>query len=202
MAQTTPATPRSDAEVDVRSPRRPLRDMVRWGPVFAGLTVLIATMTLLTLLGVAIGLTAEPVIGGEGELGVAATIWGILTAVVAFLVGGFVAAYSTPMDTRGGTFNGFMVGALAIAALTVAAGLGIGNLLGAGAANLGEIADIAPSFETDDAVQVAQGRIDDARVAAWATIGAFAAAVVLAALGGLAGSKAGPHADPDDRDAR
>ena len=203
MAQTTPPTPRSERAADVPARRAvALRDMVRWGPVFAGLTVLIAAMTLLTLLGVAIGVTADPVLAGDLDLGVAATIWGIATAVIAFLIGGFVAAYSTPMDAPGGAFNGFMVGALAIAALTVAAGLGIGNLLGAGAANLGQIADIAPAFDTDDAVQMAQDQMDDARVAAWATVAAFAGALILSALGGLAGSKAGAHPAPVEEDVR
>ena len=60
-----------------------VKDRVRWGPILAGLLTTIASMLILTVLGLAIGLSAfEP---GEGDgLGTAAGIWGAVSAVVAF----------------------------------------------------------------------------------------------------------------------
>jgi hypothetical protein len=170
MAQTTresrpPAASGAQPVAVAQGARR--RDLVRWGPVLAGLVVSIASLTLLTILGVAIGLTADPVIAGDFDLGVAATVWGFASAALAFLAGGLVAGAAQGRAPGAGLFNGMMVGVSAIAALTVAAAMGVGNLLGAGAANLAQIAEIAPALETADAVEFAQAQTDDARVAAW-----------------------------------
>lgn len=201
MAETTresrsPSTGAAPAVVVAQNERR--RDLIRWGPILAGLVVAIASLTLLTVLGVAIGLTADPVIAGEFDLGVASTVWGFAAAALSFLAGGLVAGAASTRTPGAGVVNGMMVGVAAIAALTVAAAMGIGNLLGAGAANLAQIAEIAPAFETDEAVEFAQAQTDDARVAAWGAFVVLVGALILAAVGGLLGSRSAAAAADDD----
>jgi hypothetical protein len=200
MAQTTRETTRP---VAVSRPAGGVRrwDALSWGPIFAGLIVTVATLVLMTILGAAIGLTADPVLAGEFDLGTAATVWGIITAVVAFLLGGMVAGATAKPTTGAGTLNGAMVGAFAIAAVTLSAALGIGNLLGAGAANLGQIAEIAPALETEEAVEFARAQADDAEIAAWVTFFSLLGAIIVAAIGGLLGARSTEAVVDDDRPA-
>jgi len=72
------------------------RDLVRWGPVIAGLVCVITTLAILSALGLAIGLSAvEPSGSGLAEISTGAWIWGIASAVVAFFLGGLVAGMSS-----------------------------------------------------------------------------------------------------------
>src|SRR5918997_1682768 len=66
----------------------PVRNRVQWGPIIAGVLTAIATLLILTVLGLAIGASAlEPREVGE-SLGVGAAIWGALSAIIAFFLGG------------------------------------------------------------------------------------------------------------------
>ncbi len=56
------------------------RDRVRWGPIWAGLFTALTTLIILSLLGVAIGLTAvDPRAAAQGNppqgIGIGAAIW-------------------------------------------------------------------------------------------------------------------------------
>ncbi|MBA2351836.1 MAG: hypothetical protein H0V78_08620 [Burkholderiales bacterium] len=68
--------------------------MIRWSAILAGLVVGLATHMLLTLLGVAAGLTAVDPMAQDavGNIPVAAGIWNGLSMLVAAFVGGFIAA--------------------------------------------------------------------------------------------------------------
>src|SRR5438045_635931 len=74
-----------------------VNDRVRWGPVFAGFFVAITTMVMLGLLGLGIGLTGlnAGVSAAQGapppQAGTNAAIWGAVSAIIAFLIGGYVA---------------------------------------------------------------------------------------------------------------
>jgi MFS family permease len=196
-----PETPRQG-----RPPAQPVavtddfrrRDLIRWGAVLAGLVVAIASLTLLSILGTAIGLTAEPVVAGEFDLGLATTVWGFATAALAFLAGGLVAGVASTRTPGAGIFNGMMVGVSAIAVLALAVGMGIGNLLGAGAANLAQIAELGSAFETDEALEFAQAQTDDARIAAWGAFLVLLGALILAAVGGLLGARSAAAATDDE----
>ena len=198
MPETTRESTRPAATVPVVSAGARRWDIPQWGPIFAGLIVTVAALVLLTLLGVAVGLTADPVLTGDFDLGVAATVWGVASAVVAFLAGGVVAGSTAARSMGAGGFHGAMVGVFAVAAITLAAAFGLGNLLGAGAANLGQIAEIAPAFETQEAVQFAQAQSDDAQVAAWATFFSLVGAIVVAAIGGGIGGRSAEAATADE----
>jgi amino acid transporter len=165
------------------------RDLIRWGPIVAGLLVTLTTLVVLAALGLAIGLSAfEP--GDVGAADTAATIYGIASAIVAFLLGGFVAGRGAARTGHGnGAFQGLMVGVTAIAVTVFLVGIGAGNLLGAAASDLRAITEVATNFEIDSqqAERAARAAYEDAEAGAWGTVIGLLVALAAAALGGLFG---------------
>lgn len=170
------------------------RDRVRWGPVWAGLVTALTSLVILATLGLAIGVEA---FGTGGELldnDGAALAWGIGSAVVAFLLGGFVAGRSAALaGPSNAAFNGAMVGILAVAAIVVLAGMGVGNVLGALGSNLGAISDLGAAVEAADAPNSnrVQNALETASDAAWTTFATFVIAIAVAAVGGVLGTHRG-----------
>lgn len=206
------ATRRSVAvapEVGVGENVMPVRDRVQWGPILAGLLTGLATLIVLTVLGLAIGTSAfEP--GKSHGLGTAAGIWGAVSAIVAFFVGGWVAAKTAAVGGRGsGLMNGLMVGAAALALILYLTTTGVANLVGTIGANLGDIANVvqdqaqsqgvtvddATSQQTQGQVQdatnqvqsIAKDNYDSAKKGAWGTLIALLLALGASALGGITG---------------
>jgi hypothetical protein len=76
--------------VDVHHDTVEVKNRVQFGPILAGILTAIATLLILTVLGLAVGSSAlEPRDGGE-TIGTAAAIWGIASALIAFFLGGWV----------------------------------------------------------------------------------------------------------------
>jgi hypothetical protein len=130
-------------EVDVAEV--PLRDRIRWGSIIAGVVTAFAVLLFLTVLGIALGISA---LGGDDDpqtWGTAAGIWGGLSLLVAFFFGGWMAARAAAtLSESDGPLNGFITGAatlllllwLATTALTGALGFfasTVSNLAGAAA---------------------------------------------------------------------
>lgn len=180
------------------------RDLIRWGPVVAGLLVTITTLLILTVLGVALGLSVfEPTDGGLDTADTAATIWGIASFLIAFFLGGFTAARTAGVGGGDrGAFNGVMVGVTSISLIVLLVGLGVGNTLGAAASNIGEIADAVRNVDVDpdQAGDVAETAFEDAEGGAWGTFIGLMVALAAAAAGGLVGHR--PSADDPRADAR
>ena len=181
-----------------------VRDRVRWGPIVAGLFTTLTTLVLLTLLGVAIGLSAfEPGEVGE-DVATGAAIWGGIALLLAFFVGGWVAGSTAGLLGAGnGTFNGLMVGVTAIVVTIWLVGSGLGNILGAAGANIGELSQIAGTADVPEGEQVldqARAAYDDAVAGTWGTFISLALALAAAAVGGLVGSR--KHVDVDAAPAR
>ena len=59
------------------------RDLVRWGPVIAGLFAALATLASLTVLGLAIGLSSYTAGDQASSFGIGAGIWGAISALIA-----------------------------------------------------------------------------------------------------------------------
>lgn len=124
-------------------------DRVRWGPVIAGLFVSLAVLAVLATLGVAVGFSAADRNDSASTFGIGAGIWGAASALIAFFVGGLVAARTaatpvTAVDTEGhlkndnGLLQGAMVWAVAIPLTTyLAASTVSGAIGGAGRAVAG-----------------------------------------------------------------
>ena len=123
----------------------PMRDRIRWGPIIAGVVTAFAVLLFLTVLGIALGISA---LGGDDDpqtWGTAAGIWGGLSLLVAFFLGGWMAARAAAtLSESDGPLNGFVTGAatlllllwLATTALTGALGFfasTVSNLAGAAA---------------------------------------------------------------------
>jgi hypothetical protein len=183
-----------------------VKNRVQFGPIIAGVLTAITTMLILSVLGLAIGASAlEPRDAGE-SLGTAAAIWGIVSAIIAFFLGGWVAAKTAAVAGAGsGLINGLMVGAAILALLLWLTGSGVSALVGTLGSNIGDIVNVAQDegTTTQDAQQQAAdaqaqaqeqvGQIDPNQAfntvkdAAWGTLAGLVVPLVAAGAGGLVG---------------
>jgi hypothetical protein len=126
-----------EIEVPISKDLNFTRDRVRWGPVLAGLFTALTTLVALALLGAAIGLTAmnagtAAIQGGPPpDAGRNAAIWGAISAIIAFLWGGYVAGRSSAVfDRTWGALNGALVFLIAVPVGLWLAGQGFGAVMG------------------------------------------------------------------------
>jgi len=161
-------------------------DRVRWAAVLTGLLAALMTLTLLSLLGLAIGLTTvTPSI--TGTLSLDAGIWSAIGALIAFTVGGWAAARTAAVAGRAnGALNGAMVWLVTIPVVFY--------LLGSGMATLAAMA--GSTMITDAQALVGQNLsanaptlINTGSIAAWGTLLALLLGLVAATLGGLLGAR-------------
>lgn len=93
-----------DTDADVRPPVGP---RVRWGGVTSGFVMALGTILFLTALGLAIGITTlnDPRATTDyldSGLGIGAGVWGAVTLLLAYFLGGMVATRVTDRPDRGG----------------------------------------------------------------------------------------------------
>jgi MFS family permease len=195
----------SPPELEVEA-TAPDRDRVRFGPVVAGLLTALTTLLLLGLLGVALGLAggdpepARPAAGPPPEAGPLAVFWAVLSAFLAFLLGGYVAGRTAAVfDRRWGGLNGALVFMLGVPLTLWLAGQGLGFAAGTlgsfvGALNVdpgqvqgaaGQAQGAAAQVRPADVARAAEG----ARNAAWGTLLGAALALSASALGGWLGTR-------------
>lgn len=183
-----------------------VKNRVQFGPIIAGVLTTITTMLILTVLGLAIGASAlEPRDAGE-NLGTAAAVWGIVSAIIAFFLGGWVAAKTAAVAGAGsGMINGLMVGAAVITLVLWMTGTGVSALIGTLGSNIGDIVNVAQDegvTTTDVQQQAEQAQqdveeqldqvdanqaFDTVRDAAWGTLAGLVVPLVAAGAGGLVG---------------
>lgn len=116
-----------------RAARRPYFSAIRWGAIIGGLVSGTASYLLLSLLGVAIGLTAvdpqaaEPV----GAVPLATGIWTGLSMLVGAFVGGYVAGHMSGLSRSGdGMLHGFVSWGATTLLYTVLMVSALGTVLG------------------------------------------------------------------------
>src|SRR3954447_6172797 len=120
----------SVAVFDTTSEPTRLTDRVRWGAILAGLVTALSTLVLLSILGLAIGLTTYETGDQLSNFGIGAGIWGAISTIVAFILGGWVAAHSAGVRGRSNALlNGAMVWAVAIPLIMYLLGSGAGSLM-------------------------------------------------------------------------
>lgn len=132
--------------------RRPLLPAIRWGAVLAGVAVGVSIQLVLTLLGVATGLSTSSVSEGDG-VGMGPLIWAGLSMLVAAFIGGYVAARLTGLKRKAdGVLHGtvsWAVTTLLFAALATSATGSVVNSIftnvGSGMAKAGAAAGENPS---------------------------------------------------------
>ena len=134
---------------------------VSWGAIFAGSVIGIATLLLLTLLGLGIGAaTLDPAPGGDGTPGIGALasgsgIWLLVSQLIALLAGGYVAGRLAGVPFKqGSVLHGAAVWAVATIAMFWLATTAVGNIAGGAASMLGKagssIGSAAASVVPDD----------------------------------------------------
>lgn len=173
------------------------RDLVRWGPLWAGVMVAVASYLVMQLAIFALNLFNDG--GGAG------TWLSSIAALVAFFLGGLVVGATALWHTVGqGALNGAIMWAFATVGLVLLAVLGGGTLAGpisTVAADLGAIQDLnLQNPPTDQVNQALQGARD---AAAWALLG-LGLSLLASVVGGAAGAKIWPSRDTagtTDRDA-
>jgi hypothetical protein len=108
----------ADATLATRSPgmRRILFPAVRWGAVFAGVAVGVSIQLVLSLLGLATGLSNIDVNQGQGISSTGPLLWAALSMLISALVGGYVAARMSGLKRRA---DGIMHGAVSWAVTTL-----------------------------------------------------------------------------------
>lgn len=165
-------------------------DRVRWGPIIGGVAMSLAALLILTILGLAIGFAAfEPGELGTAEFGTAAGIWGIVSALIAFALGGWFAGYTAGLPgNQSGMLNGMMVGVVSIVLMLWFIGSGLSNLLGAVAGNLEAVMqvgqDVAAAPETG-----AGGAFETAQQNSWVSLAGLLLALAASAAGGWLGGR-------------
>ena len=172
----------------------------------AGLATALTSLLILSLLGLAIGLTVvnagDAVAQGTAPSGLGrnSAIWGALAGLIAFFLGGWVAGHSAAVFDRGwGALNGALVFLVGVPVILWLASMGLGSVLGSLGSLAGSLNPDAGTVQNvaDQARQAAQNTqpVDVARAAAnarntaWGTLLGLVLALGAAAVGGMAGTR-------------
>jgi len=164
------------------------RDLVRWGPIWAGLLLALAIQLVLGMIGLAVALSAYDPLAPNFAERVAGTmsIWTAVSALIALFVGGFVAGrMAAVLGLRNGLVQGSVVWALALVIGIVFSALGVAGLLGA-AMNVGPLLARGLDITGSEAVRAVRST---ATGAWWFVVGAILAWAA-AAAGGVLGTAA------------
>src|SRR3954467_8069754 len=106
---------RTNPEIDINTNVITPTDRVRWGPIIAGLFAALSLLALLSVLGMAVGLSAYDPGDNARRFGVGAGIWGAISMLLAFFFGGWLTARTAALQgTHNGLLNGALVWAVAI----------------------------------------------------------------------------------------
>ncbi len=162
------------------------RNRVQWGPIVAGVVAALVAFLLLTILGFALGASVLDPANTAGEISTWAGVWGAISAVVAFAIGGWIAARTAAVDgSFAGLMNGLMVGATGLLFIIWLSATGLGNLFGTLGSAVSSVTNVAASVvpaaqdaanvdanEAGNAVEDATGiNIDNPEAAATAVVG-------------------------------
>jgi hypothetical protein len=185
-----------DVEADIQPASNLFRDRVRWGPIIGGLATAMTSMLILSLFGLAVGLTSVNAgdAAATGALpentGTTAAIWGAVSAIISFFLGGFVAGRTASVFSRGwGSMNGAMVFLIGVPVMLWLAGQGLGTLMGTFSGYAGDIANNAQgTAQNTSPVEVAR-TAEQIRNGAWGSLLAALLGLGAAALGGSAGTR-------------
>jgi len=208
-----------DRDMDIPESYALDHDRVRWPAVFAGLLTALTLLLTLGVLGLAVGLTsvdagqAVAQRGVPSGLGLGSGLWAGISALLAFLVGGWVAGRTAAVFGKGwGALNGMLVFLVAVPLTLFLATRGLGALLGGfsqfatslnvdpqqvqGAAQgaAGQAQQAAQQVTPEQAAQAAT----NARNAAWSTLLGLGLGTGAATLGGLLGTRSDVTVDRAD----
>lgn len=197
--RTEPARPvvREDHDTHDHHPREAdvaRGDLVRWGPVWAGLVVALSTFLLLSLIFYALGWQSLQ----QGEEGSTAGIVNGLIGFFSFFLGGLVAGASTMWrSAKDGLLHGILVWALTTIGIIFLTLFGGGALFGSAAEVLTQFSAFQQANLPEINAEQAMETVRDA--SRWAVLG-LVLSLLAAAIGGAVGGKMWPaKSDTDDR---
>lgn len=125
-----------------------VRDRIQWGPILGGVVSALVVFLLLTVLGIALGASVlEPrAPDTAGQIGTWAAIWGSLSIIAAFFIGGWIAARTAAVGgSFAGLMNGLIAGAAGLLFIVWLSATGLGNLFGMVGSTVTSIANVAAS---------------------------------------------------------
>jgi hypothetical protein len=172
-------------------------DLIRWGPILAGIVVAVATQLILSALGVAIGLTAGASGSDPNSVSLGVGIWSIISLLIALFLGSWVMTNGCgPMNSKTAMLHGFILWATT---LTISAWLlasGVSGAFGIVAANAGEVLNqaqqqgtnlpsSAPNVSSEEARQIA----GNSAKAAWSFIVGSLLGLAASLIGSSVGAK-------------
>jgi hypothetical protein len=188
--------------------------VARWGGIVAGVVFLLALLALFGEIGMAAGLSAFDAGDRAAPYAIGAGVWGFVTAIAAFLGGGYLASrVSRHLHARAGATQGLLVWALAVPVIGVlAAVLAIGATTAAGVATVAAVqADPAGTAQARETIRAEAERNGGGRTetltsapttgaaleraskaagaAGWAMVGAMLLSLAAAAAGGVLGTR-------------
>lgn len=99
MALTNAGAGKYQEQGDVTVSRRTLLPAVRWGAVFAGVVVGVSVQLVLSLLGLASGLSTSDIQNGEAS-SIGPLAWAGISMLISAFVGGYVAARMTGLKRK------------------------------------------------------------------------------------------------------
>ncbi|HSM82451.1 MAG TPA: hypothetical protein VLS96_12230 [Nodosilinea sp.] len=180
-------------------------DLVRWGPIFAGLVIAIATQLVLTGLGAAVGLTSiagsDVAQNNAGDVGAAVGIWSIISLLIALFLGGWITARACgPMNRKTALLNGAILWATTLAVSALLLSSGVAGAFGLVAQGADAVANQLPVDALPNAAQApnvtpeqAQNVAGNAAKVGWSfSLGSLLG--LAAALGGAAAGARTPRA--------
>ena len=147
----------------------PLTDRVRWASIIAGLFTVLSMLVLFTVLGIALGLSSFDA-NNPRSFGIGAGVYGIVSALIAFAIGGFVAARTASVTgTDNALLQSGLVWIVTIALIVNFIGSGVGTLLNVAGGAVSTAVDAASNVAGDAAEAVADNPAIQATVGAEAT---------------------------------
>lgn len=125
-------------------------DLVRWGPILAGLVTAISSQLVLTGLGAAIGLTTLANSGAPqsnaGGVGSAVGIWSIISLLISLFLGGWITARACgPMNRKTALLNGAILWATTLAVSAWLLSSGVAGAFGIAAQGAGAVVNQLPA---------------------------------------------------------
>lgn len=119
--------------------RRPFLSSLRWGAIFAGVVVGVALQAVLTLLGIATGLSTLSIGAGETASGTVPLLWAGIGMLIAAFLGGYVAARASGLKRKSdGLLHGLTAWAVSTLLFLLLAASAGDSLLGGIFGGMGE----------------------------------------------------------------
>ena len=139
-----------------------VRRRISWGAIFAGVVLVLAVQLLLSLLGLAVGLTTvDPGQGASGmpsasSLGIGAGIWWTVSYIIALIAGGYIAARLAGIVTSyDGVLHGLLTWAFALLVTFYLLTTALGGVIGGAFRTVGGAVSTVGSAATETVKNVA-----------------------------------------------